>query len=38
VKKGYKDGFIGFVVAYMAALYQFMSYLKYRELVSKEKR
>ncbi len=31
-KQGYKDGFIGFVVAYFAALYQFMSYLKYREL------
>lgn len=38
VKKGYKDGFIGFVVAYFGSLYQFMSYLKYRELVLKEKR
>ena len=33
VKKGYKDGFIGFVVAYLAGLYQFLSYLKYREIV-----
>jgi glycosyltransferase involved in cell wall biosynthesis len=31
-KKGYRDGFIGFVVAFYASLYQFMSYLKYREL------
>ncbi len=33
VKKGYKDGFIGFVIAYYAGLYQFLSYLKYRELI-----
>jgi len=32
-KKGHKDGFMGFVVAYYASLYQFISYLKYRELV-----
>jgi len=32
-KKGYKDGFMGFAVAYFAGLYQFVSYLKYRELV-----
>lgn len=32
-RKGYKDGFIGFAVAFYAGLYQFMSYLKYRELV-----
>ena len=32
VKKGYKDGYIGFVVAYLAGLYQFLSYLKYREI------
>ena len=31
-KKGYKDGFYGFVVAFNAGLYQFLSYLKYREL------
>ena len=33
IKKGYKDGYIGFVVAYLAGLYQFFSYLKYREIV-----
>jgi glycosyltransferase involved in cell wall biosynthesis len=32
-KGGYRDGFIGFVVAFNAGLYQFLSYLKYRELV-----
>jgi len=32
-KKGYKDGFVGFVVAYFAGLYQFLSYLKYREII-----
>jgi len=32
-KKGYKDGFMGFAVAFFAGLYQFVSYLKYRELV-----
>ncbi len=37
VKKGYKDGFIGFAVAFYAGLYQFMSYLKYREMVLKRK-
>jgi len=31
-KRGYKDGFIGFVVAFNAGLYQFLSYLKYCEL------
>ena len=38
VKRGYKDGFIGFAVAYFAALYQFMSYLKYRELILGKKK
>ncbi len=33
-KKGYRDGFIGFVVAFYAGLYQFMSYLKYKELTN----
>lgn len=32
-KKGWKDGFRGFVLAYFAGLYQFLSYLKYREIV-----
>lgn len=31
-KKGYKDGFIGFMVAYLSAFYQILSYAKYREL------
>lgn len=30
-KKGYKDGFIGFMIAFYAALYQVMSYAKYWE-------
>lgn len=36
-KKGWKDGFIGFAVAFFAGLYQFISYLKYCELSSKHK-
>jgi len=36
-KKGYRDGFVGFVVAFFSALYQFISYLKYRELVLKRR-
>ncbi len=32
VKKGYRDGFIGFMVAYFSSLYQILSYAKYREL------
>jgi len=31
-KRGYKDGFIGFVVALFASLYQILSYAKYWEL------
>ena len=31
-KKGYKDGFIGFMIAFFASLYQIMSYAKYREM------
>lgn len=34
---GYKDGFIGFVIAYFAGLYQFVSFLKYKELLMKNK-
>ena len=33
VKKGYRDGFIGFMVAYFASLYQIISYAKYCELI-----
>lgn len=32
-RKGYKDGFIGFVVAFFAGFYQLLSYLKYREII-----
>ena len=32
-RKGYKDGFLGFVVALNAGLYQFISYLKYCEFI-----
>ncbi len=31
VKKGYRDGFVGFMVAYFSSLYQIVSYAKYRE-------
>ncbi|MCQ9207340.1 MAG: glycosyltransferase family 2 protein [Omnitrophica bacterium] len=34
-KKGYRDGFTGFMVAYFAGLYQIVSYAKYRELAKK---
>ncbi|MFH0855155.1 MAG: glycosyltransferase family 2 protein [Candidatus Omnitrophota bacterium] len=37
-RKGYKDGFIGFVVAFNAGLYQFISYLKYRELAMEKRK
>lgn len=30
-KKGYKDGFVGFMIAFFASLYQVMSYAKYWE-------
>lgn len=36
-KKGYTDGFVGFLVAYFASLYQIISYAKYRELKSRAK-
>lgn len=34
-RQGYKDGFLGFAIAFYAGLYQFISYLKYRELILK---
>jgi len=37
VKKGHKDGFIGFMVAFFAALYQIMSYAKYWEMTQSHK-
>lgn len=36
-RKGYRDGFVGFVVAFYAGLYQFISYLKYCEIVKENK-
>lgn len=33
LKQGYRDGLLGFVVSYGSGLYQFMSYVKYREMV-----
>ncbi len=32
LKKGYKDGFIGFIVSIFASLYQILSYAKYWEM------
>ena len=31
-KKGYKDGFVGFMIAFFASLYQIMSYAKYWQM------
>ena len=36
-KQGHKDGFMGFAVACYAGLYQFVSYLKYRELTQRDR-
>jgi len=36
-RHGYKEGLIGFVVAFNAGLYQILSYLKYQELAMKAK-
>ena len=37
LKKGYRDGFIGLVVAVFAGLYQFITYAKYRQLKLEKK-
>ncbi|MCD6583840.1 MAG: hypothetical protein J7K71_04060, partial [Candidatus Omnitrophica bacterium] len=37
VKKGYRDGFIGFMVAYFSSFYQIVSYAKYKELIKHHK-
>jgi len=37
LKKGFKDGLIGFVVAYSNSLYQLLSYVKYQEMLKREK-
>jgi glycosyltransferase involved in cell wall biosynthesis len=36
-KQGYKDGLLGFTMSYTGGLYQFMSYVKYREMLQNEK-
>ncbi|MCX7927315.1 MAG: glycosyltransferase family 2 protein [Candidatus Omnitrophica bacterium] len=33
IKKGYKDGLIGFMVAYFDSYYQILSYAKYRQIL-----
>jgi len=37
VKKGYRDGFVGFMVAYFSSFYQIVSYAKYKELIKHHK-
>jgi glycosyltransferase involved in cell wall biosynthesis len=37
-KKGWKDGFTGFMVAFFDSLYQVMSYAKYREMLADKPR
>jgi glycosyltransferase involved in cell wall biosynthesis len=34
VKQAYRDGMYGFVIAYFDSLYQFLSYVKYREIIN----
>jgi len=36
-KGGYKDGLLGFIVSWAGGLYQFMSYIKYKEMLENEK-
>ncbi len=38
LKQGFRDGLIGFIVAYGNGLYQVMSYVKYWEMLQNEKR
>ena len=35
VKRGYRDGFVGFMVAYFSSLYQMASYAKYRDIINR---
>lgn len=37
-KKGYRDGFIGFMIAFFDSLYQIMSYAKYRQMILENKK
>ena len=36
-KKGWKDGFIGFMVAFFDTLYQIVSFAKYKQMLSESK-
>jgi len=36
-KSGFKDGFLGFVISWAGGAYQFMSYIKYKEMLWNEK-
>lgn len=36
-KQGYKDGLLGFMIAYGSGLYQLMSYVKYKEMLDSQK-
>jgi len=35
-KQGYKDGLLGFVISCNGSLYQYLSYIKYREMLDSE--
>jgi glycosyltransferase involved in cell wall biosynthesis len=37
LKQGFRDGFLGFMMAFFGAFYQILSYAKYTELLEKEK-
>ncbi len=37
-KQAYKDGMYGFLIAYFDSLYQFLSYVKYREIINRGKK
>ena len=37
-RHGYRDGFIGFVIAFNAGFYQFLSFLKYREIIQERRK
>ena len=36
-KGGWRDGFIGFMIAYYSSLYQIISYAKYRDMAKQKK-
>jgi len=37
LKRGFKDGFLGFIISYGSGLYQVMSYVKYWEMLQEER-